>query len=84
MLVTLGSAVATYVIGVLLTRYESLDDIGQAFYFISGLVAPLGLGVLVDSMGVKVGSTSVMLLLSVVLFLAYAASFAFLKQELSL
>jgi hypothetical protein len=81
-IVTLGSAVAAYIMGVLFSRYDNFDDIGQAFYFISGLVAPIGLGVLVDSMGIQVGTTSVTLSLALVLFLVYLASFFLLKRRI--
>src|SRR5690242_15330401 len=42
-LVTLGSAIAVYIMGLLFSRYQNLDVISQAFYFISGLIAPLGI-----------------------------------------
>ncbi len=42
-LVTLGSAVMLYVSGYLLSRYENLEKISDAFYFVSNLILPLGI-----------------------------------------
>ena len=47
-LATLGSAVMMYLAGTLLSRYEHMKKICDAFYFIANLIAPLGIFVFAD------------------------------------
>ena len=55
-LATLGSSIMIYFAGVLLSRYENLQKIADAFYFISGLVAPLGIFVTMHVAGMNTDS----------------------------
>jgi len=55
-LATLGSAMMMYGGGVLLSRYENLEKVCDAFYLIAGLVAPLGILVTMDIAGIDTGS----------------------------
>lgn len=73
--VTLGSAIAAYVVAVLLLNYPNLKGPAQAFFLLAGLVMPLGLYVSLDKMGMDVGSNSSQLLIWLILFVAYIVSF---------
>jgi len=55
-LATLGSSVMMYGAGALLARYENLQKVCSAFYFISGLIAPLGILVTMDIAGIDTSS----------------------------
>ncbi len=81
-LVTLGSGAAAYVMGILFSRYENLEDVGQAFYFISGMVLPVGLGVLLDSQGFNLNSNSVQLYAALALFAVFLGSFFLLGRRI--
>lgn len=75
-LATLGSSLMMYFAAVLLTRYGNLEKISDAFYFIAGLVAPLGIFVTMRIYGLNTesaGSHSVVagILLIVNLFSYY-------------
>ncbi len=43
--VTLGSCLAAFVVAALLNKYENLRKVGQAFFLLFGMLAPLGVGV---------------------------------------
>ncbi|MFH1622180.1 MAG: DUF2157 domain-containing protein [Candidatus Omnitrophota bacterium] len=81
---TLGAAVAAYIVGVLLSRYERLEPVAQAFFFISGLVAPLGLHVTFDLAGFELGEAGVQSIMAAILFITYIASFLLLKRTVFL
>jgi len=55
-LVTLGSSVMMYVAGILISGEEKLDKICDAFYFIAGLIAPVGIFVTMDIAGIDTNS----------------------------
>ena len=55
-LATLGSSVMMYVAAVLLSRYENLKKISDAFYFIFNLIAPVGLFVTMDIARIETSS----------------------------
>ena len=55
-LATLGASVMMYGAGTLLSRYANVKKICDAFYFIAGLVAPLGIFVTADIAGMNTGS----------------------------
>lgn len=79
-LVTLGSAIAAYVVGVLFTRYQDLQGPSVAFFLISGIVMPLGLAITLDKAGLNLDNTSSWLIISGVLFAVYLASFFLYKK----
>ena len=53
-LVTLGSGVALYVAAVLVSRKSAFVGVANAFHLISALLLPLGLFVLLDTLGVNI------------------------------
>ncbi len=79
-LATLGSGIAAYFVGVLFSRYEKLDMVGQAFYFISALVMPLGLYVVFDHVGLDWGSYT-QTLISGILFSTYLLSYFVFRKD---
>jgi len=81
-LTTLGSAVLAYIIGILLCRKEKLEAIGQAFYFISALVLPIGLHIIFDIAGLETDSAGTMSLLFAILFVFFLASYYILKKNI--
>ncbi|OGX24548.1 MAG: hypothetical protein A3D10_08335 [Omnitrophica WOR_2 bacterium RIFCSPHIGHO2_02_FULL_48_11] len=79
-LVTLGSALAAFYVGVLFSRYEKLDTVAQSFYFISGLVAPIGLNVTFDIAGWTVTGAGTQSFIAAILFTMYLTSYIFLRK----
>jgi uncharacterized membrane protein len=67
-LATFGSGVAAYLVGVLFMRHEKFQTMAQAFFLISGLVLPLGLGVIFDNAGYDVSSSGVQSLITLIFF----------------
>lgn len=83
-LATFGSGVAAYIAGVLLGRYEKLDSVAQAFYFISALVLPIGLFVVFDSAGFDTAGVGMQSLISGILFGIFLLSFAVFRKNIFL
>lgn len=81
-LATLGSSIAAYIVGLLLSRYEKLDGVSQAFYLISALVAPIGLAIVFDEAGVDIGEHSVQALISGILLATYLLSYIIFRKTL--
>lgn len=83
LLITLGSGIATYIAGVMFTQHPLSKQLSPAFFLMSAILMPLGLGILFDNIGYNVGSSGVMVTISLVLFLMYGISyFAFKKNIL--
>lgn len=74
-LATLGSGVASYIVGVFLSRNERLEAASRAFYFISALVSPLGLYVTFDIAGFQVSRYGIQSLISGILLATYLLSY---------
>ncbi|MDP3772319.1 MAG: hypothetical protein Q8Q94_03025 [bacterium] len=74
-LATLGSGIAAYIVGVLLSRDERFGVVGTAFFFLSALIMPVGLSVVFDAAGLEVGSAGMQSVIAGILLVAYLASF---------
>ncbi len=81
---TMGSGVAAYIAGMFLSRNErlGLEVLSRAFYFISGLVCPLGLRVTFDVAGLDVGTYGSQSLISSILLITYLLSFLIYRKTL--
>lgn len=82
--VTLGSMVAAFLVGALLYRYENLRKISQAFFLISGMLAPLALNVTFKEIGLDLNSDSLQLLIYVILATLFLGSLLFFRQSILL
>lgn len=81
---TFGSAVAAYIVGVLFFRQEKFSSVGHAFHLIAGLVFPVGIMVIFDSMDINVDSSGVQSWISAILLFAYLASFVIFRKNIFL
>ena len=79
-LATLGSGVAAYIAGVVLTQNERLKVASRAFYFIAALVTPLGLLVTFDIAGLDAGSAGCQSLIAGILLVTFLLSYAVNRQ----
>lgn len=79
-LVTLGSAIAAFVAGAMLMRYKNFKGPALGFFLISAVVAPIGLYVTFDKMGLNTETSSSGLLIFLMLFVVYFASFHLYKR----
>lgn|GEM_PF-242486 len=82
LLATLGSAIAAYVIGVLLSRNQRTEPIALSFYLISGLVMPIGLYVIFNNAGINLGDPGVQSLIATLLTAMYLASYLALRKTI--
>ena len=81
-LLTMGTALACYITGVILSHYKKIDLIGQSFYFISMLLMPVGLHVIFDITGYDVGTYEVQTLISGILLAYYVLTFIVFKKHI--
>jgi hypothetical protein len=81
-LLTLGTALACYITGVILSHYKKIELIGQSFYFISMLLMPIGLHVALDLAGFDVGTYQVQTLISGILLAYFLLSFVVFKKHI--
>ena len=81
-LVTLGSGVAAYIVGVLFSNDSRTEPISPAFHLISALVTPIGLYVVFDNAGLSTNSFGVQALISAILVAAYVASYIIYRKSI--
>jgi len=79
--VTLGSGIAAFTVGVLLSRRQWLGAAGPAFFLIAALVLPLGLAVTLDEAGLHPDHLQWQSLISVVLMGAFAAAYLLFRSN---
>lgn len=79
-LITLGSAIATYFVGFLLLKYEDFKGASLGFFLISALLAPLGLFILFDKIGLDTSTVSVSVLVFLICFSIFLASFYIFRK----
>ncbi len=72
--VTLGSGLAAYAVGVLLSWHGRLGAAGPAFFLIAALVLPLGLAVALDEAGLDPERLGLQSLIALVLLTAFLAA----------
>jgi hypothetical protein len=81
-LVTFGSFIASFLVGALLYRYENFKKVSQAFFLLSGILAPLGANVLLKEMGIDINIDSIQVAVCFVLFSVFMGSFYFFRQTI--
>jgi len=79
--VTLGSGIAAFTAGVLLSRRRWLGAAGPAFFLIAALVLPFGLAVALDEAGFQPDQFGWQSLISVVLMGAFAAAYLLFRSN---
>jgi hypothetical protein len=79
---TLGSGIAAYLTGVLLSRMERFEITGVAFHFIAALVSPLGLYVTLDVAGLDANSHGIQSLIAGILLTTYLLSYVIARKPL--
>lgn len=82
--ITLGSATACFIVGALLYRYESLHKVSQAFFLISGLLAPLGVSVAFKEGGFDLNSDGIQLAIYVIIAAIFFSALWFYRQTILL
>ncbi|MEK7174500.1 MAG: hypothetical protein AAB759_02475 [Patescibacteria group bacterium] len=81
-LVTLGSGLAAYVVGTLLGKEDRFLAISSAFFLISGLLVPFGLGVVFDAAGWDAGGSGVQALIAFLSLAMYFTSYLLMRQSI--
>lgn len=79
--VTLGSGLAAFTVGVLLSRHRWLGAAGPAFFLIAALVLPVGMAVTVDEAGFQPDHLEWQSLISVVLVGAFAVAYVLFRSN---
>ncbi len=80
LLSTLGISLGVFIYGLVLCRNKGHDILGQALFFISALVAPIGLYVLFDITGFNASSMPVQSIIYIILTLWMVISFLKIRK----
>lgn len=83
-LVTLGSMIAAFIVAAIFYRYENFSRISQAFFLLSGMLAPLGVEVTLKEMGFDLSLNSVQLLAFMVMSAVFLGAFYYYKKAILL
>ncbi len=78
---TLGSSVMIYVAAVLLSRYDHLEKVSDAFYFISALIAPLGIFITADIAGIDTSTAGSHSMVAAIVLTVQMLSFCFDRRN---
>ncbi len=81
-LVTLGTGIAAYIVGVALTRQEKYQEVSLAFFLISAIMMPIGMGVTLYEANFDTSSTGIQSLIAGSMTLVYLASFWAFRSSL--
>jgi hypothetical protein len=79
--ITLGSCLASFVIAVLLNRYENLKKPSDAFFLLFGMLAPLGVGVVFNEAGFDLSSNILWVAAFAMLTAVFFGVFWYFKQQ---
>lgn len=82
--VTLGSGIAAFVVGVLLSPQQKLGVAGPAFFLISALLLPAGIFVTYDEAGIDAGSLATQVQVSGLLTAIYSVSYLVFRRNVLL
>ena len=82
--IALGSMIAAFVVAAVLHRYENFKKVAQAFFLLTGLLAPLGIEVTLKEMGLDLSADSVQLLAALLMSAILLGSFYYFKQTVLL
>lgn len=81
-LVTFGSGVAAYIVAVMFSRYEHLEEVAQAFHIIAAFTLPVGMFIIFDNAGWDVGTSSVQSITSAILLITYSLSYWVFRKDI--
>ncbi len=83
-LVSLGSSIAAFLAGVLISRRNDLKSISFAFFLIAMAIMPIGLGVTFDVFGYDIGDLFVQTLVSIISLMITIIALAVFKNHIFL
>lgn len=75
LLVTLGSGIAAYIVAALFMQRQTTKQIAPAFFLMSAILIPIGLGVLFDKAGYDIGGSGIQVIISLILTALYSLSY---------
>lgn len=81
---TLGAGLAAFVVGILLAQSPKTGGVSQAFYLISALVTPIGIGVVLDNAGADVGASEAQTIIALVMLIGFLACLFLLRRTIFL
>ncbi len=81
-LVTLGSAIASYVVAVLLDKDKRLGELNFAFFLIYGLLLPTGIFVTFHEGGLNITTAIVNAFMSFIVLVAHLVSYAIFRKKI--
>lgn len=82
--VTLGSGIAAFVVGVLLSPQQKLGVAGPAFFLIAAMLLPAGMFVAYDEAGIDAGSLATQIQVSGVLSVVFVAAYLVFRRNVLL
>jgi len=72
---TLGAAIAMYVSALLVNQHKNLQRVSESFYFLSALIAPLGIFVTMDLAGFRVNTAGYHSVVAAIVLVTYLVSY---------
>ena len=83
-IVTLGSGLGAFTVGVLFSNQNRLGAAGPAFFLISALLLPVGLLVAYDESGINIDELAAFIQISGILFAAYVGAYFLMRKNVLL
>lgn len=83
-IVTMGSGIAAFIVGVLFANQPRLGAAGPAFFLIAALLLPGGLFVTYDEFGINIDTTAAQIQIAGILFAAYLAAYIVMRKNVLL
>jgi hypothetical protein len=84
LLVTLGSGIAAYAVAAMFTQHQTAKQVAPAFFLISAILIPMGLGVLFDNAGFNIGEAAVQFTIALILTALFGLSYYVFKKNVVL
>ena len=83
-LLTLGVGIGFFIAAVLARQDATTSRLAQAFFFIAGLLLPLGISVTFDAAGLLMREASVQTMAAIILFAGFLAAYAMYQETVLL
>jgi hypothetical protein len=81
-LITLGSGIAAYMIGIIFGRHPSLEKVSQVFHIISTAVMPVGLFITFNIVGVDISNKSFQVVIPGILSILHILTLKLMRQKI--
>lgn len=81
-LVTLGSGISAYIVGLIFNNDKKTLAMSSVFFFLSAVFTPIGISIILDNIGVNIASLKVNSIIAGGMFITYLLSQIVLKKDI--